>query len=36
MGCVISAFDIIPNLFYPALLLVCSVIAIALPGKKNA
>jgi Na+/H+ antiporter NhaC len=36
MGCAVSAFDIIPNLFYPALLLVCSLTAIALPGKKNA
>ncbi len=36
MGCTVSAFEIIPNLFYPALLLVCSLIAIALSGKKNA
>ncbi|MBR5546132.1 MAG: Na+/H+ antiporter NhaC family protein [Clostridia bacterium] len=36
MGCVVSAFDILPNLFYPGLLLVCSLIAIALPGKKKA
>ena len=36
MGCVVSAFDILPNLLYPAFLLVCSVIAIALPQKKKA
>jgi len=36
MGCIVSAFDLIPKLFYPALLLVCSLIAIALPGKKKA
>ena len=36
MGCALSAFDLIPNLLYPVLLLVCSLIAIALPGKKEA
>ena len=34
MGCVVSAFDIIPALYYPALLLVCSLTAIFLPAKK--
>ncbi len=34
MGCVLSAFDILPMLFYPAFLLVCSLIAIVLPGRK--
>jgi len=36
MDCIVSAFDILPNLFYPALLLVCSLIAIALPDRKKA
>ena len=36
MGCIVSAFEILPRLFYPALLLVCSLIAIALPSRKNA
>ena len=36
MGCIVSAFDILPKLFYPGFLLVCSLIAIALPGKKKA
>ena len=35
MGYTISAFDIIPNLFYPYLLLVCSLIAICMPQKKK-
>jgi len=35
MGYQISAFDIIPNLFYPALLLICSLIAILMPQKKK-
>jgi Na+/H+ antiporter NhaC len=35
MGCVVSAFELIPNLFYPGLLLVCSVIAICISGKKK-
>lgn len=35
MGCVLSAFDIIPNLFYSMLLLVSSLIAIALTGRKK-
>ena len=34
MGCVVSAFDIIPALYYPALLLVCSLTVIFLPAKK--
>jgi Na+/H+ antiporter NhaC len=36
MGCVISAFDLISKLYYPALLLVCSLIAIFMPVKKRA
>ena len=36
MGCTISAFDILPRLFYPVLLLVSSLIAIALPDRKKA
>ena len=36
MGCVISAFDLIPKLYYPALLLVCSLIVIFMPVKKRA
>ena len=35
MGCVLSAFDIIPNLFYPGLLLVCSLTAIMLPDRRK-
>ncbi|MBQ9950652.1 MAG: Na+/H+ antiporter NhaC family protein [Clostridia bacterium] len=35
MGCTVSAFQLIPNLFYPGLLLVCSVIAICVSGKKK-
>jgi Na+/H+ antiporter NhaC len=35
MGYGKSAFDIIPFLFYPYLLLVCSVVAILLPQKKK-
>lgn len=35
MGYQISAFEIIPNLFYPYLLLVCSLIAIFMPQKKK-
>lgn len=35
MGYQISAFDIIPNLFYPYLLLICSLIAILMPQKKS-
>ena len=31
----ISTLDLIPNLFYPYLLLVCSIVAIMLPGKKQ-
>jgi len=34
MGYAISAFDIIPNLFYPYLLLVCSLTAIMMTKKK--
>nr|MBR4280240.1 Na+/H+ antiporter NhaC family protein [Clostridia bacterium] len=33
MGCVVSAFDLIPLLYYPVLLLLCSLAAIFLPGK---
>jgi len=35
MGYQISAFEIIPNLFYTYLLLVCSLIAILMPHKKK-
>ena len=35
MGYQISAFEIIPNLFYPYLLLVCSLVAIMMPQKKK-
>ena len=35
MGYQISAFDIIPKLFYPYLLLVCSLVAILMPQKKK-
>ncbi len=36
MGCIVSAFDLLPKLYYPMLLLVCSVIAIVIPNKKKA
>ena len=36
MGCIVSAFDLLPKLYYPALLLVCSLIAIFAPQKKAA
>ncbi|MBR6570079.1 MAG: Na+/H+ antiporter NhaC family protein [Clostridia bacterium] len=32
----VTAFDIIPYLFYPYMLLICSLVAIMLPGRKNA
>ena len=35
MGYQISAFEIIPRLFYPYLLLVCSLVAILMPQKKK-
>lgn len=35
MGCSISALDIMPMLFYPYLLLICSLIAIFFPRKKT-
>ena len=35
MGYQISAFEIIPNLFYPYLLLICSLVAIMMPQKKK-
>ena len=35
MGYSISAFEIIPNLFYPYLLLACSLVAIMIPQKKK-
>ena len=35
MGCVVSAFDLIPRLYYPMLLLVASVIAIVMPEKRK-
>ena len=35
MGCIVSAFDLIPKLYYPALLLVCSLAAIFVPTKKR-
>ena len=35
MGCVVSAFDLIPRLYYPALLLVSSLTAILMPAKKK-
>lgn len=35
MGYTISAFDIIPKLFYPFLLFICSLIAILAPHKKK-
>ena len=36
MGCIVSSFDLIPCLYYPLLLLVCSLIAIFVPMKKKA
>ena len=36
MGCIVSSFDLIPCLYYPALLLVCSLVAIFVPMKKKA
>ena len=36
MGCKVSAFEIIPMLFYPMFLLAASLIAIALPDRKKA
>ena len=36
LGYAISAFDIIPNLFYPYLLAVSSFFFIAIDGKKKA
>ena len=36
MGCIVSAFDLLPLLFYPMLLLVCSLIAIFLPQRGAA
>ena len=35
-GCTVTAFDILPNLFYPMLLLLCSLTAIMLTGRKKA
>ena len=35
MGCVVSAFDLIPKLYYPMLLLVTSLVAIGLPGREK-
>ena len=35
MGCIVSAFDLLPKLYYPALLLVCSLVAIFFPMKKK-
>ena len=34
MGCTVSAFDILPVLYYPMFLLLTSLTAIALPGRK--
>ena len=34
-GTGVTAFDIIPNLFYPFMLLICSLTAILLTGKKK-
>ncbi len=36
MGCIVSAFDLLPKLYYPGLLLICSLIAIYFPAKKKA
>ena len=35
MGCTVSAFELIPKLYYPMLLLAASLIAIAMPEKKK-
>ena len=35
MGCVVSSFDLISYLYYPLLLLVCSLVAIFVPMKKG-
>ena len=35
MGCTVSAFELIPKLYYPMLLLATSLIAIAMPEKKK-
>lgn len=35
MGCVVSAFDLIPKLYYPGLLLVCSLVAMFASPKKR-
>ena len=35
MGVIVSAFDLLPKLYYPMLLLVCSLAAIFLPAKKK-
>ena len=35
MGCILSSFDLIACLYYPLLLLVCSLIAIFVPMKKK-
>ncbi|MBE5793243.1 MAG: Na+/H+ antiporter NhaC family protein [Clostridiales bacterium] len=36
MSCLVSAFDLIPKLYYPLLLLITSLAAIVLPGRKAA
>ena len=36
MGCTVSAFELLPQLYYPMLLLACSLIAIFAPEKKKA
>lgn len=35
MGCVVTAFDIIPLLYYPGMLLLCSLAAIFFPSRKK-
>ena len=35
MGCTVSAFELLPRLYYPMLLLVCSVGAILMPERKK-
>ena len=35
MGCMVTAFDILPNLFYPMLLLLCSLAAILLSDRRK-
>ena len=35
MGCVLSAFDLLPKLYYPMALLACSLIAILCPAKRK-